>query len=433
MTPVVLNGGTFSVGNLVNAPLLQFNSGTFRLTDENLTIDEDGMFGNRILLGPNQCLDVTNGTTVAAGASLEMQGGVFAGGYITNNGLITGDGEICAAVTNAQAGEIRVSTGDNLALTDYGINNGKISLLGGSMEFTGQSFTNPTGNILGRGALIAHGGFINQGDIALSNGVTDVYGDLASNAGGRVIISGRADVTFWDDVNNQGTMFNVSADSSVTFFGGFSGTGISGAGTVYFEADVTPGLSPAAVSFEGNITFGPASRLEIELAGTAPGTEYDAIDVAGSLTTDGTLDVIAIEGFTPQAGNTFDLLDFNIATLTGAFDIVNLPALGPGLMWYIDSLYTSGEIVSVFPGDLDLDGDVDIFDWAIFQPNYGTTSGATYTSGDLDDDGNVDIFDWAIFQPNYGKTCGTGGEPIPEPASLALLGLGAAALLRRRR
>jgi len=84
------------------------------------------------------------------------------------------------------------------------------------------------------------------------------------------------------------------------------------------------------------------------------------------------------------------------------------------------------------PGDLDHDCDVDIFDWAIFQPNYGK-SGMTPDQGDLDGDTDIDIFDWAIFQPNYGKTCG--GEPVPEPATLILLAAGSAILpiLRRRR
>jgi len=55
-------------------------------------------------------------------------------------------------------------------------------------------------------------------------------------------------------------------------------------------------------------------------------------------------------------------------------------------------------------GDLDLDGDIDIFDYSIFQANYGTPSGMTWEDGDLDRDEDVDIFDWVLFQVNYGKT-----------------------------
>jgi len=53
--------------------------------------------------------------------------------------------------------------------------------------------------------------------------------------------------------------------------------------------------------------------------------------------------------------------------------------------------------------DIDKDGDVDIFDFTILQPNYGTMSGMTSTDGDLDGDGDVDVFDWAIFQVQFGR------------------------------
>ncbi|NQU75693.1 MAG: PEP-CTERM sorting domain-containing protein, partial [Planctomycetes bacterium] len=86
--------------------------------------------------------------------------------------------------------------------------------------------------------------------------------------------------------------------------------------------------------------------------------------------------------------------------------------------------------VFLIPGDLDLDGDVDIFDFAIFQINYGTQEGMGPRDGDLDGDNGVDIFDFAIFQTYY-KNNPSGG--VPEPGSLGLLVIGALAALRRRR
>jgi len=49
-------------------------------------------------------------------------------------------------------------------------------------------------------------------------------------------------------------------------------------------------------------------------AGTDPGT-YDAVDVAGTLSLDGTLDIRLIDAFQPEAGDSFDILDWG--TLAG--------------------------------------------------------------------------------------------------------------------
>ena len=53
-------------------------------------------------------------------------------------------------------------------------------------------------------------------------------------------------------------------------------------------------------------------------------------------------------------------------------------------------------------GDIDGDGDTDVFDFAILATNFGTIGGATPAQGDLDDNGNVDIFDFAIFASDFG-------------------------------
>jgi len=81
-----------------------------------------------------------------------------------------------------------------------------------------------------------------------------------------------------------------------------------------------------------------------ELAGTTPGSQYDVLDVGGSLTLGGTLDVDLLYGFRPQAGQTFDILDFDPENLSGRFSAFDLPALGGGLSWDTSALYTSGAI-----------------------------------------------------------------------------------------
>lgn len=61
-------------------------------------------------------------------------------------------------------------------------------------------------------------------------------------------------------------------------------------------------------------------HAEHRIGGTTRGSQYDAIIASGLLSLGGTLNVSIISGFTPAAGERFDILDWG--TLTGMFSAV---------------------------------------------------------------------------------------------------------------
>ena len=112
---------------------------------------------------------------------------------------------------------------------------------------------------------------------------------------------------------------------------------------------LAPGGSPGLTEVTGDYAQGAAGVLAIELGGTDP-SEYDRLDVAGILTLAGTLDVQLFGGFTPAAGDVFDILDWGELTADSDFDTVNLPTL-TGLVWDQSQLYVDGVLsVIAAPG-----------------------------------------------------------------------------------
>ena len=275
---------------------------------------------------------------------------------LQNSGIVQGTGVIEAPVTNNSGGRIEVRAGDRLQVTGQLNNSGAINVLDGEAQFDGHvTNSSSSGVITSRDGVLrfgngfgstSGGGLLNFGSVAVSFGTTDVFGDINNSNNGRIVISGGAQATFYDDVFNSGTI-TVSAagnvKSTAVFFGAVTGSGsFPGTGTVFLEGDLRPGNSPGVMAFGGDLALGPGSRLNIELASGA----HDRVDVAGGLAAGGELEVVLLDGFAPAEGDAFDVLNFG--SLSGQFDALRLPELGGGLRWDLANLYATGTL-SVVP------------------------------------------------------------------------------------
>ena len=291
-------------------------------------------------------------TTMAAGGQLNAVNGITMG--VGDN--FQGAGTINARIAQG-FGSVIQSTGD-LALGDAADVSGFTS--DGQLHTGANTVTINDANVAVLGSLTTIGNPSVAGP-----GTLDVPNGSLLEQGKDLVGTG----TIHGNFINQGYVNGTG--SGLEFTGNVSGIGDFD-GTITFAASLSPGNSPAHVTFGGDVLFGPASQLNIEFEGTEAG-QYDQISVANTVGLQSQLSLLPSGGYTPMLGDTFNLVNA-VGGRTGIFDRVSgVPIAGTSLGYAVTYDVNNVNARISLLGDTDLDDDVDTADITM---SIGNFSGA---------------------------------------------------------
>jgi hypothetical protein len=384
----VQTGGTNNIGTITVRKSGSYEmSGSSALSAYGITI---GAFS-----GDDATFTQTTGTTTVTGdLRLGNNSATAVGSFNLESGSLSVDNEIVGWAgqgTFTQNGGTHSVT-NSLRLGDldsgdghYYMNDGSLTAtqmeIGGSYSHSGGG----TGVFTQTGGVVDIAGIIRIGTTGIGGGghgtmnitggtIHSAVGSIgATNVTGAVTVSGNG---VWDNTNtgtsNAGRISIGNGSLTVADTGRVIATTvqasgvnsmITGHGTIeanvenFNEAIVAPGLSgPGVLDIIGDYsqdTSGqgwPDGTLAIELGGLVAGTEYDVLNVSGTATLDGILNVNLLDlgggMFSPQAGDSFDILSAD--QILGSFSSQFMAALDPGLNWdiaYLTDAYGSTDVV----------------------------------------------------------------------------------------
>ena len=304
------NGGVLELGERT----LIIQDGGEALIQNNSRIEARGIFN----LGK---LKIDSGTEIIeSGVIPSFRNGVS--GEL--KGSFTADMEL------ENLGTIIIGSGEKIGFLDDTIyetsnNEGRIEINGGTFELK-HTLENPRGGgILVEDGALQFNKLENDTDDGLQFFGTSYFeGQTLENQldGEMVIYTGITSI--FGDLQNDGDIA-VADDAALKIYGDLSGSGnFLGTGTVEILGDLLPGNSPGSLSFAGDVVLGEDTNLVLEIGGTDP-SDYDFLDIAGTLYADGTITFAFIDGYVPEDGDTLELIEF--ANFVGDFDQINFLGL----------------------------------------------------------------------------------------------------------
>ncbi len=203
---------------------------------------------------------------------------------------------------------------------------------------------------LGPGVLV-HGGFADIGATRLVGGTFSLtnYGTISADLSGQsvtVVSEANPFINYGTVRATSGTLAlncpytqfagitlldggNLAATSPLNIQGGtLAGTNTL-TGSVTNNGLVSPGASPGLLTIVGNYTQTANGAMNIDLAGTTPGTSFDRLAISGTATLAGTLITTLTNGFYPDTNAMFTFL--TCGTRSGTFAMFNYPSNDVGM------------------------------------------------------------------------------------------------------
>lgn len=254
--------------------------------------------------------------------------------------------------------------------------------------------------------------------------VTSLMGQTI-NVGDHVLLPNRAGQTFTLSVSGgaqvQGENFNAQIAGGGTANGGTPGP-------IFTGVDLITGTI-----FSGNNTGQQNLTLGSQVYSGSVITSSSTVPATGLLTTL----TIDTTGFLGGETYSLKLAGFSHNGVSGNTDFAVGTNGNP-----IPANVTNGNLIVVYPGDINEDGTVNAADFNILAQHYGLQTGGTWALGDFNGDGKVDFTDFTIMTQHWGASVNITPAPpaaspaeagVPEPASFAVLGIAGIVLLQRRR
>jgi hypothetical protein len=255
------------------------------------------------------------GDRMTATAQFTNTGGVNLNG---NNASVSSVG-----LDNQSGGTFTLAaSGNSVTSTGTASNDGTITFsgTGGTVSSTGD-FTNSSSGILtvteSGNALSTGGNLFNSGDITAGSGGSVMAALGFTQSGGLVTIDSDGTLTVQSGNTYDQTGGKTTVDTGGSLTAGLfhlQGGTLTGGGTIKGNLTVDGGTlnpgDPQSISVTGNYDQTLAGILDVDLASPS---SYDQLDVGGTTTLSGTLNLTLEPGFDAAVGTVFD-----IAALTGA-------------------------------------------------------------------------------------------------------------------
>jgi PEP-CTERM motif len=300
-----------------------------------------------------------------------------------------------------------VGTGVNVSVTVA--NNAPVAVTNGAdeLDYTVSSTGGVTGGAVGIADALAAGNLhslsVDTSLAGLVSGTADVNSSSQNVANG--VFGQNIDVTVLDP-SNASFVSGLDTNLLTIDFGTLALGGTVNSAFDLFNIESTLGFT-ADLDLDSIIGAGDTGTLGNNLA------TFAGLAANGSNAFMASFDTSVLGTF--SATYTLNLSDEDIAGATN--QILTLQLLG--------------EVAGALTGDLDGDGFVGINDLNIVLSNWNQNVPPANPQADPSGDGFVGIDDLNTVLGNWNAGTPPGGAAVPEPGTIALLGLGTVALLRR--